>query len=232
MGLDSKIRSKARISHDYKIIDSSLLFWESDTVEWPFYQNKHSFEQSVSQPVSILPRTDAVFAPQCTPLHSGSFKRDMPDLDLPEPKYEPFVQQAPDARYSAYVLEKYGGQERYIYPVNQLLTIDPPAPVLREHLMKRSTSTAVPQVPGILTCPGSDGLNQTDNNVYSDCTPIPQPTAFSSHDCDTVPTDSIDAVTKRNLESILEDEDGYDLLDFLLAEDDEDDKIFRRTGAP
>ena len=95
----------------------------------------------------------------------------MPDLDLPEPKHESIVQQAPDARYSAYILEKYGDQERYIYPVNQLLTIDPPVPVLREHLMKRST--AVPQVPGILTCPGPNGLDEPDNDVYSDRMPYP-----------------------------------------------------------
>ena len=95
----------------------------------------------------------------------------MPDLDLPEPKHESIVQQAPDARYSAYILEKYGDQERYIYPVNQLLTIGPPAPVLREHLMK--CSAAVPQVPGILTCPGPNGLNELDNDVYSDCMPFP-----------------------------------------------------------
>jgi hypothetical protein len=29
-----------------------------------------------------------------------------------------------------------------------------------------------------------------------------------------------------------EAEDDYDLLDFLFAEDDEDDAIFRRTGTP
>ena len=116
---------------------------------------------------------DSAPVPQCASLQSGSAKRDMPDLDLPEPKHEPIVQQAPDARYSAYILEKYGDQERYIYPVNQLLTIDPPAPVLREHLMKRSTDRAVPQVPGILTCPGSNGLDETDNDVYSDCTSVP-----------------------------------------------------------
>jgi hypothetical protein len=49
-----------------------------------------------------------------------------------------------------------------------------------------------------------------------------------------VPTDLLDAVTKRGLESIPEDEDedDYDLLDFLLAEDDEDNTIFRRIGTP
>jgi hypothetical protein len=97
----------------------------------------------------------------------------MPDLDLLEPKHEPIVQQAPDARYSAYILEKHGDQERYIYPVDQLLTIDPPAPAEREHLMKRGTDSSVPQVSGILTCPGSNGLNETDNDVYSDRMPYP-----------------------------------------------------------
>ena len=47
-----------------------------------------------------------------------------------------------------------------------------------------------------------------------------------------MPTDSLDAVTKRSLESTLEDEDDYDLLDFLLAEVDEVDTIFRRAGTP
>lgn len=70
------------------------------------------------------------------------------------------------------------------------------------------------------------------------CTPtvcrFPQSTGISSHNCDTVPADSLDAVSKRSLESIPEDddEDDYDLLDFLFAEDDEDDAIFRRTGTP
>ena len=68
------------------------------------------------------------------------------------------------------------------------------------------------------------------------CTPtvcrIPQSTGISSHECDTVPTDLIDAVAKRSLESIPEDEDedDYDLLDFLFAEDNQGDAIFRRTG--
>jgi hypothetical protein len=94
-------------------------------------------------------------------------------MDLLEPRHEPIVQQAPDVRHSAYILEKHGEQERYIYPVNQLLTIDLPALVLREHLMRRGTDSAVPQVPGILTCPGSNGLDETDNDVYSDCTSVP-----------------------------------------------------------
>ena len=64
-----------------------------------------------------------------------------------------------------------------------------------------------------------------------------------SHDLDTVPT-QLDALTKRSLESVPEEEeeeeeeeedydsdyDLLDLLDFLLAEDG-DDTIFRRTGA-
>ena len=101
----------------------------------------------------------------------------MSGLHLPETMHEPMpvAQQAPDLRYSAYILEKNGDQERFIYPSKQVLGIDPPAPVAEKgHLVKRdSTSTAVPQVPGTLTCPGSQGLNETDNNVYSDCTPVP-----------------------------------------------------------
>ena len=52
-----------------------------------------------------------------------------------------------------------------------MLGIDPPAPVAeREHLVKRSsTNTAVPLVPGTLTYPGSERLDGTDNDVYSDC---------------------------------------------------------------
>ena len=118
----------------------------------------------------MLCKPDAVPVPQCI---SSNHKRGMLDMHLPEPKHETIIQQAPDARYSAYILEKYGDQERYIYPINQLLTIDPPSPVLGEHLMKRDTGSAVPQVPGILTCPGSDGLDETDNDVYSDCMPYP-----------------------------------------------------------
>ena len=101
----------------------------------------------------------------------------MSDLHLPETMHGPMpvVQRAPDLRYSAYILERNGDRERFIYPSEQVLGIDPLAPVSQqEHLVKRdSTSTAVPQVPGTLTCPGSQGLNETDNNVYSDCTPAP-----------------------------------------------------------
>ena len=118
-----------------------------------------------------------VWVPQCISFSSGNLKRGMSDLHLPETKHQPMpvVQQAPDLRYYAYILEKNGDQERYIYPSEQVLGIDPPAAVAeQEHLVKRdSTSTAVPLVPGTLTCPGSEGLNETDNNVYSDCTPVP-----------------------------------------------------------
>lgn len=106
----------------------------------------------------------------------------MSDLHFSETKRESIVPQAPDTRYSAYILEKNGDQERYIYPIQQLHTADPPAPAAeQEHLMKRSASAAVPQVHGTLICPGPNGLNETDNNLYDDCMPIPSLTLSSSH---------------------------------------------------
>ena len=172
--IDNEKCTGTRISHNHSFVDSSLLFWESGTVQWPFYQYEHSISQNVSSPASVLSRTNVVLVPQCTSFSSSNLKRGMSDLHLPETMHEPMpvVQQAPDLRYSAYILEKNGDQERFIYPSKQVLGIDPPAPVAEEHLVKRdSTGTAVPQVPGTLTCPGSQGLNETDNNVYSDCTP-------------------------------------------------------------
>lgn len=160
-------------------------------------------------------------APQCASFSTSSVKRRSPDLHLPRPKHDP----------SAYILEKNGDQEHYVYPVNRLLTIDPPATAEREHLVKRSTGTALPEVPGTLTCPGSNGLDETDNNVYSDCMSVSHIRQQSYLTVSIVPTD-LDALAKRELEGIPEDEDDYDFLDFLLAGDDEDGTIFRRTGTP
>ncbi|KIJ58948.1 glycoside hydrolase family 18 protein [Hydnomerulius pinastri MD-312] len=172
----------------YGGLTGSLLYWESGTVQWPFYQTEFSASSKCWNP------------------SSGSAKREVSELQHPEPLHQPIIQRAPDERYPAYILEKNGDQERYIYPVKQLLTIDPPAPT-KEQLMKRDTSAAIPQVPGMLTCPGPDGINQTSDDVYAD-----------------LPTNLLDAWEKRrrSIEDIPDEFDHHfdDDWDYDLSHDD------------